>query len=485
MKRIHFMVLFTMCWMALSVQAQSLSAGMKYGNPNTSSVFGDLNFDNEVNVADINVLVDLILRGPVTPPSSYMSIAEFKAKHWQDAVNYVDTITEDEVIHGWVVSSDESGNIYKSLYIMDESGAGITISINKVNLYQDYPIGQEIILSMKDHWVGKYCGQQLVGYPSFYVSGEVWETTFLPVDEWEEIVTVQGSPDPSQAQPVDVNLADFAGKTDAETLLRYQGMLVRISDVTFEAADGYVTFGEQSSSTNRIIVDANGNELIVRNSNYSDFINDILPRGDVDVVGVLSFYAIRQNSSGYWQLFLRDRNDVIGGDVTPPDVETLTELNEGFENDLPGPWANVKESGDKEWYTTQYQNNGYAAMTGYRGTQPPFDSWLITPPLNIKDAARKVLNFRTEVNGYGSTTTTLEVYVLNSDLPSTATVKVKLNPTLPTAPASGYSGWVESGDIDLSQWSDGVYYIGFRYHATPDANYATWCLDDVKFNVAE
>ena len=484
MRRIHFMVLFTMCWMALSVQAQTLPSGMKYGNL-SSTVFGDLNDDNEVNVADINVLVDLILRGPITPQNPYMSIAEFKAKHWQDAVNYVDTITEDEVIHGWVVSSDESGNIYKSLYIMDESGAGITISINKTSLYQDYPIGQEIILSMKNHWVGKYCGQQLIGYPTWYAAGNVWETTFLPVDEWEEIVTVQGSHDPSQAQPVDVSLADFAGKTDAETLLRYQGMLVRISDVSFEAADGYVTFGEPTLTTNRIIVDANGNELIVRNSNYSDFIDDILPRGVVDVVGVLSFYASRENATGRWQLYLRDRNDVIGGDVTPPAAETLTELNEGFENGLPGPWANVKVSGDKEWYKTQYQNNGYAAMTGYRGIQPPFDAWLITPALNIKDAARKVLNFRTEVNGYGSTTSKFEVYVLNSDSPSTASVKVQLNPTLPTAPASGYSGWVESGDIDLSQWSDGVYYIGFRYYATSDANYATWCLDDVKFNVAE
>ena len=133
------MVLFTMCWMALSVQAQTLPSGMKYGNL-SSTVFGDLNDDNEVNVADINVLVDLILRGPITPQNPYMSIAEFKAKHWQDAVNYVDTITEDEVIHGWVVSSDESGNIYKSLYIMDESGAGITISINKTSLYQDYQV---------------------------------------------------------------------------------------------------------------------------------------------------------------------------------------------------------------------------------------------------------------------------------------------------------------------------------------------------------
>ena len=479
------MVLFTMCWMALSVQAQTLPSGMKYGNL-SSTVFGDLNGDYEVNVADINVLVDLILRGPATPPSPNMTIAEFKAKHWQDVTSYVDSITEDEVIHGWVVSSDESGNIYKTLYIVDESGAGIAIFINKTNLYQDYPIGQEIILSMKDHWVGKYTGQQAIGYPSFYANGNVWEATFLPVDKWEEIVTVMGAPNPSQAEPVDVNLADFAEKTDSETLLRYQGMLVRISDVMFEEADGLTTFAEPAYATNRIIVDANSNALIVRNSNYADFRDDILPSGYVDIVGVLSFHATRENATGSWQLYLRDRDDVIGGEVLPPPpTDPVTELNEGFETGLPGTWFNVKVSGDKEWYKTQFQNNGYAAVTGYKGNQPPFDAWLITPELDIQHAASKVLTFRTEVNGYGSSTSKFEVYVLNSNNPSSATVKVKLNPALATAPPSGYSGWVESGNVDLSQWGDGMYYIGFRYQADPDVNYATWCLDDVKFNIAE
>jgi len=86
-------------------------------------------------------------------------------------------------------------------------------------------------------------------------------------------------------------------------------------------------------------------------------------------------------------------------------------------------------------------------MTGYKGTQPPFDAWLISPPLDIKNAASKSLTFNSQVNGYGSTTTVFEVYVLDSNDPTQATVKAKLNPTLAKAPASGYSGWVESGDI--------------------------------------
>ena len=545
---------------------------------------------------------------PTAEHTPNMTIAEFKAKYWQDVVNYIDTVKEDIVIHGWVTSSDESGNIYKSLYIADESGAGINISINQNSLYNNYRIGQEIVLPLKDYFVGKYNGQQQLGYPAFYEKGGVWEATFLPQAMWESMVEINGLPDPSKVEPVEVSISDFQGKTDSETLLKDQGKLVRITGVTFQDADGVTTYAEPTATTNRNVVDANNNTLVVRNSNYADFRADVLPDGEVDIVGLLSFYATRENASGTWQFYLRSIDDVIGGGkegtksnpftvaraiesqnngkgwvagyivgAVAPEVTSvssnadiewkapttlantlviaddpnckdytkcvvvglpqgspfremanlvdnpiyyqtiikvkgnlapymgmpgivdnmgttdefvlpfsrpLDELEEGFDDALPSSWTNIKVSGDKAWYQTAYNNDGYAAMTGYKGTNPPFDSWLITPPLNIKNAASKNLNFSTQVNGYGSTTTVFEVYVLDSSDPTKATVKAKLNPALATAPASGYSSWVPSGDIDLSQWADGVYYIGFRFYATQDANYATWCVDNVTFGKA-
>ena len=140
---------------------------------------------------------------------------------------------------------------------------------------------------------------------------------------------------------------------------------------------------------------------------------------------------------------------------------------------------NVQVAGNKAWYVTDFDNNHYVAMTGYKGTAP-FDSWLISPAIAINKADSKILNFRTQVNGYGSTTTKFQVYLMNSANPATAEL-IELHPTIATAPASGYSSWAASGDLDLSQYN-GTYYIGFRYNATNDANYATWCVDDVKFN---
>lgn len=482
MSKIRFFALAAVCWMVLSANAQMLPAGKVCSNLNDRTLFGDLNRDGEVNLADVNVLFDVILTGnfheddgDVTPN---MTIAEFKARHWQDVVNYVDTVTQNEVIHGWVVANDVSGNIYKTLYIMDESQTGLAISINQTNLYQNYALGQEIILPMKGYWVGKYNSMQLLGYPSWYDQGQTWEANFMPQDVWAALVVPKGAPDASRVVPLEVEISDFAGMTDAETLRGYQGALVTIKGVTFVDADGTATYSLPNISTNRTVIDENGNTLIVRNSNYSDFKDVVLPTDKVDITGVLSTYGRNQT----WQLYLRDINDVREVAPGPGPGDALTSLEEHFEGGLPANWLNTMVTGDRRWYNGNYLNNGYAAVTGYKGTNPPFDTWLVTPALDIKSAATRTLSFRTEVNGYGSTTSKFEVYVLNAQDPTVATLQVKLNPQIATAPASGYSDWTESGDVDLSQWADGgIYYIGFRYQADPDTNYATWCLDDVLF----
>lgn len=173
---------------------------------------------------------------------------------------------------------------------------------------------------------------------------------------------------------------------------------------------------------------------------------------------------------------------VIDGGGNTPDVpgETVTSLNETFPGKTkPAGWTTTMVQGDKAWYFTEFNATPYAAMTGYKGTAP-FDSWLISPAVDMSKVSDKHLSFDTQVNGYGSTTTQFEVYVMTSADPSAS--KTRLNPVIATAPASGYSDWVNSGSLDLSGFS-GVVYIGFRYAATTDANYATWCVTNVKLNV--
>ena len=536
---------------------------------------------------------------PTAEHTPNMTIAEFKAKHWQDDRNYIDTIKDDEVIHGWITSSDEEGNIYKQLYISDGT-AGLTVSIDQSSIYTKYRIGQEVVIPMKGYFIGKFNGLLCLGVPYWYSAQGVWESNRMPMEMWDAMAEINGLPDVSKVDTTVIELSEIKG-SDKATLLKYMSRLVRINGVTF--TDGGKPFSAAENSTDREIKDEAGNTIVVSNSNYASFRANLLPESTVDIVGQLSYTA----SKGFF-LLLRDENDVIlntspgmygnpytvaeaiaaqnsgakgwvggyiVGAVAPEvtnvssnaDVEwkapttldntlviaddpeckdytkcifialpqgtpfreqanlknnpvyykkylkakgtlasymgvagitgnsgstdefvlpfprPVSELNETFDNALPTNWTEVVVSGDKKWYKADFNGDGYAAMTGYNGKQPPFDTWFITPALDIQNAAGKGFSFTSETRSYGSTKTVFEVYLLNSLDPATATVKQKLNPILAKAPNSTgtWSAWTSSGELDLSEWADGVYYIAFHYFADTDSEYDTWAIDNVKF----
>ena len=536
---------------------------------------------------------------PTAEHTPNMTIAEFKAKHWQDDRNYIDTIKDDEVIHGWITSSDEEGNIYKQLYISDGT-AGLTVSIDQSSIYTKYRIGQEVVIPMKGYFIGKFNGLLCLGVPYWYAAQGVWESNRMPMEMWDAMAEINGLPDVSKVDTTVIELSEIKG-SDKATLLKYMSRLVRINGVTF--TDGGKPFSAAENSTDREIKDEAGNTIVVSNSNYASFRANLLPESTVDIVGQLSYTA----SKGFF-LLLRDENDVIlntspgmsgnpytvaeaiaaqnsgakgwvggyiVGAVAPEvtnvssnaDVEwkapttldntlviaddpeckdytkcifialpqgtpfreqanlknnpvyykkylkakgvlasymgvagitgnsgatdefvlpfprPVSELNETFDNALPTNWTEVVVSGDKKWYKADFNGDGYAAMTGYNGKQPPFDTWFITPALDIQNAAGKGFSFTSETRSYGSTKTVFEVYLLNSLDPATATVKQKLNPILAKAPNStgSWSSWTSSGELDLSEWADGIYYIAFHYFADTDSEYDTWAIDNVKF----
>lgn len=266
-----------------------------------------------------------------------MTIAEFKAKYWQDARNFIDTCKEDTYIHGWVTSSDEEGNIYKHLYIQDETG-GLGISIDANSIYNSFRVGQEIVISMKDFWIGKYNGEYLIGKPEWYAAQSVWEAGRMSLDQFKEHAELEGLPNLDKIEPVEVNIGDVVGHNDAETQLKYQGQFVIIRDVEWEGADGVVPFSESGSSTTRNIKDEEGNVLGVNNSNYANFRGDPLPLGKGDVQGILYM-----TGSDKWGLYLRDTKDCVGFDND----------TKGYFND---PWTvpeaiELQNSGKKGWVT--------------------------------------------------------------------------------------------------------------------------------------
>ncbi len=395
------------------------------------------------------------------------TIAELKTKYWQTSDNYGTQIGLNEngdsiYIQGTVVSSDKSGNIYKSLVLQDESGA-ITIGINQADLYEEYPMGFGVAVNITGLTIGRYNGLVQLGKLEGTGVNRIELADFAP----HAFIDLEAG----KLDTIPTTIADIKGFKSDEDKIKWQSRLVRLDSVRFVEAGQPFTNG---STTSRNVTDKDGNRLTVYNSSYSDFAYDKLPKGEGTVVGILSAYKTT------WQLLLIDAEscfDFSGEGENPddPSGEALTLLDEKFATEIPYTWSQVNIAGNKDWYWREFSGEGYANVSGYNGTAP-FDQWLVSPCVDLNKVEEKVLSFQSQVNGYGSTTTKFEVYIMTAA--DTQGTNTQLTPTLPTAPASGYSGWVASGNIDLSALS-GKVYVGFRYAATADENYATWCIKDV------
>lgn len=81
------------------------------------------------------------------------TIAQLKAKYTTHGKPVV--IEDDIIIKGEVISSDEDGNVYRELYIQDESGA-ICIKIGRSSSYDDYKVGQILYVKCEGLCLGEY-----------------------------------------------------------------------------------------------------------------------------------------------------------------------------------------------------------------------------------------------------------------------------------------------------------------------------------------
>lgn len=101
------------------------------------------------------------------------TIMELKSLYKNAPVKIEDGI----IIGGQVISEDRSGNIYKSIYIQDATGA-IEVKIGKNSLYNDYKLGQWVYVKCSGLTLGAYNGMIQLGYED--ASGE-YQTSYLDV----------------------------------------------------------------------------------------------------------------------------------------------------------------------------------------------------------------------------------------------------------------------------------------------------------------
>lgn len=146
-------------------------------------------------------------------------------------------------------------------------------------------------------------------------------------------------------------------------------------------------------------------------------------------------------------------------------------------------WQVFKVKGDRNWqgkiFTSGTNTEKYAQASAHNGGEANYESWLVSPPLNLDDADSKSLSFKT-AKAFWKETSSLKVYVLQCN--GSTTTKTELTTANIVKETDTDHIFVSSGIVDLSSFS-GKVYIGFQYVALGGAsNSTTFRIDDVYFN---
>ena len=279
MKRLSYIFLLVACTTLMGCMNDNWST------PENTNVFGN-NDLKETNVVTINAL-----------RTTYQDVINASANPYKK----IDT---DLQIKGRVVGNDIQGNLYNCVAISDGTGA-ILIDIAQGGLFSYLPVGQEILVNLKDLYIGSYGLQAQIGTPYTNARGV---TTVSRMNRflWNEHFKYIGTPDASQVTP---EVFDVSKITDADYLKSHSGRLMVIKEVKFKGADGTKVYAsdkekDAANSVNRELEDFDSRQIVVRTSTYADFAAIPLPQTKVNITGIFTRYR------DTWQILIRTENDV-------------------------------------------------------------------------------------------------------------------------------------------------------------------------------
>lgn len=367
--------------------------------------------------------------------------------------------TEDKYLYATVIADESSGNLYKQLFIQDNTGG---LNIRMTGSANHVSEGDSVQIILKDLIISQYASAyQLDSVKSAY-----------------DIIVLENN---VPRNPAVVTINDLKSHTYTSQLVKLENVQFTPSDTSKTFADGYGLVTE-----NRMLMDCDKNQVIVRTSGYSNFANEPIPDGKGSLVAVVG----RFNNDV--QLLIRNLNEVeltgerCEGGTGPVDaVEVLREdfntlPNYGDPSTLNG-WTNYLVAGDRGWQAKDFNGDVYVQASGYQSGLSEMETWLITPPLDLTGGDR-ALAFESSIAYWEHTSGHPGSVLISTDFDGSnveAATWTELSVTLAGQNSSNYS-WVESGEVDLSAFT-GKGYIAFKYVGS-DTETTTFAIDNFVFD---
>lgn len=358
----------------------------------------------------------LLTEPEYTGPAANITISELRTQNTAATQDVPIIITQDQVLKAVITGNDESGNIFKKIYLQDETGA-IEMEVDQSSVYNYYPVGQTVYVDLNGLSISVYGDEQQLGHPEGYLYRTPWE-------DFEKHVSKDGWANPENAKPVVID--DISTINAAPD--NYKFKLVQFTGVTFQNG-GKGIFAPEDGYGEENITDSHGNTIMIRTSNYASFAGNKLPEGKGNVTGILGRFR------GTWQLTLRTANDVSDftgsneeggneGGETPSGETVLFQESFGTPEKSGNYWPKIAEY-------TGFDNPGFFEDESGKADVRIGSAY----PANVWFPKGSDINLKVKgINGQGATKATLKYQVgcnvYNSgETQDLNTLKIKCNGT--------------------------------------------------------
>lgn len=395
--------------------------------------------------------------------TNVVSIADLKARYASTiASNGYVKIEEDMQIKGVVTGNDYAGNIYQQIPVQDETGA-LVVGVSASALHGFLPEGQEILIDLKDLYIGGYGEQCQIG--SVYTSPNTGKTGIGRMDRytWQKHFRLIGEADVAKADALAEDF-DPSKMTDASYMEANAGKLMTIRRVSFLNADGKSVFAPDDGSValtsncaNRALKEYSSKNIVVRTSTYADFAQEVIPEGTKDIKGIFTRYY------DTWQILLRSTDDI---------TDSQTAALEGLfdsQGDFVVEDKMLSEGLSYVW--TWSGSYGMKASAFVNDTNLPSESWLISPVIDLSQLTSATLTFQQAGNFFSDMQADCSVLV-STDRQDWIPLTVEGWP-------EGNSWTFYDSTADLSAYAgQSQVYIAFRYTSS-DMKAGTWEVRNV------
>jgi len=410
------------------------------------------------------------------------TVAQIVAAATASPVKY----TGDDVIEGYVVSSDKGGNFFKTLYVVSTDNAiGFSILVDYANSATLYQPGRKIYVNLKDRYIqikdgglliGELDGSTIFRIPEFLVTVAVPRSCGVAVDE-ETLVK-------------HVTITEATANTGAN----YLNQLIELDNVQFtSSAVGlpYHIVANGTSGTNTNLVDNTGKSIIVRSTSFSKYAANLVPDKSGSIRGVLTRFGTTVQFTPRYESDIKLTqprfyiNTQVGGSALTYSGTFIENFESYAVNNRDFPkYLNDAYVGSRYWEVKTFGNNKYIQMSSNNSNE--VNRTLFFVPVDM--TAASTFSFKSK-DGFNNGSVLKVYYTTNytpaTDLSAATLVDITSSFTIASGSTSTYAvNFTDSGVFNIPATVTGNGFFIFEYSGTgiSPARSTTMQIEDITVN---